>query len=90
MRGPQRLRRFGPDVPFNPAGTSEDMAAVNDAFGSSAFASFSSMSLLFDAALTGSPLISGSAAAIDLRARGAAGMRASAMRSARRLRRSCR
>jgi hypothetical protein len=75
----------GPDVPFNPAGTSEDMAAVNDAFGSSAFASFSSMSLLFDAALTGSPVISASAAAIDLRARGGAGMRAAALRSAGRL-----
>ena len=75
----------GPDVPFNPAGTSADIEAVNAAFGSSTFASFSSLSVLFDAAYTGSPLVSSSVAAMDIRASGAAGMRAAAMRSAQRL-----
>ena len=75
----------GPDVPFNPAGTSADMEAVDAAFGSSTFASFSSLSVLFDAAYTGAPLVSSSAVAMDIRGRGAAGMRAAAMRSAQRL-----
>jgi hypothetical protein len=75
----------GPDVPFNPAGTSADIEAVNAVFGSSTFASFSSLSVLFDAAYTGSPLVSASAVAMDLRASGTAGMRAAAMRSAQRL-----
>jgi predicted small lipoprotein YifL len=75
----------GPDVPFNPAGTSADIQAVNAAFGSSSFASFSSLSPLFGAALGGAPLVSSSAAAMDIRASGAAGMRAAAVRSARRL-----
>ena len=74
----------GPDVPFNPAGTSADLEAVNAAFGSSIFASFSSLSYLFDAAY-GAPLVSSSAAAMDIRASGTAGMRAGAMRSAQRL-----
>ena len=74
----------GPDVPFNPTGTSADLEAVNAAFGSSTFASFSSLSLLFDAAY-GVPLVSSSAAAMDIRASGPAGMRAAAMRSAQRL-----
>ena len=75
----------GPDVPFNPAGTSADLEAVNAAYGSSAFVSFSAMSYLFDGAFTGAPLISSSVAAIDLKARGAGGMRAGAVRSAKRL-----
>ena len=75
----------GPDVPFNPAGTSADLEAVNAAYGSSAFVSFSSLSYLFDGVFTGSPLISSSVAAIDLKARGAGGMRAGAIRSAKRL-----
>jgi hypothetical protein len=75
----------GPDVPFNPAGTSADLEAVNAAYGSSAFVSFSSLSYLFDGVFTGAPLISSSAAAIDLKARGAGGMRAGAIRSAKRL-----
>ena len=75
----------GPDVPFNPAGTSADIEAVNDVFGSATFASFSSLSVLFDAAYTGSPLVSASARAMDIRAGGTAGMRAAAMRSALRL-----
>jgi hypothetical protein len=74
----------GPDVPFNPTGTSTDIEAVNAAFGSSTFASFSSLSVLFDAAY-GAPLVSASAAAMDIRASGAAGMRAAAIRSAQRL-----
>jgi hypothetical protein len=73
-----------PDVPFNPAGTSADIEALDAAFGSSTFASFSSLSLLFDAAY-GAPLVSSSAAAMDIRAKGAAGMRAAAMRSAQKL-----
>ena len=75
----------GPDVPFNPSGTSADIEALNAAFGSSTFASFSSQSLLFDAALSGTPLVSSSAVAMDIRASGPAGMRAAAMRSAQRL-----
>ncbi|MEO8090546.1 MAG: hypothetical protein ABI703_09640 [Gemmatimonadales bacterium] len=74
-----------PDVPFNPAGTSADMEAVGAAFGSSAFVSFSSLSYLFDAVYTGAPLVSSSVAALDLRARGAGGMRAGAIRSAKQL-----
>jgi hypothetical protein len=73
-----------PDVPFNPAGTSADLEAVNAAFGSSAFVSFSSLSYLFDGAY-GTPLISSSVAAIDLKARNAGGVRAGAIRSAKRL-----
>jgi hypothetical protein len=75
----------GPDVPFNPGGTSADIQAVNAAFGSSTFADFSSLSLLFDAALGGAPLVSSSAVAMDIRASGPAGMRAAAVRSAQRL-----
>lgn len=74
-----------PDVPFNSAGTSADLEAVNAAFGSSAFVSFSAMSYLFDGAYAGAPLISSSVAALDLKARGAGGMRAGAMRSAKQL-----
>jgi len=74
----------GPDVPFNPTGTSADLEAVNAAFGSSTFASFSSLSVLFDAAY-GVPLVSSSAAAMDIRASSPAGMRAAAVRSAQRL-----
>jgi len=74
-----------PDVPFNPAGTSADLEAVEAAFGSSAFASFSSMSYLFDGAFSGAPLVSSSVAALDLKARGPGGARAGAIRSAKRL-----
>jgi hypothetical protein len=75
----------GPDVPYNPAGTTADLQAVDATFGSSTFASFSAFSVLFDAALGGAPLISASAAAIDVRANGSGGMRAAAVRSAERL-----
>lgn len=75
----------GPDVPFNPAGTSADIGAVNDAFGTATFADFSALSVGFSAALAGAPLVASSAAAIDIRAKDAAGMRAAALRSAQRL-----
>ncbi len=78
----------GPDVPFNPAGTSADLEAVNAAFGSSAFVSFSSMSYLFDGAFSGAPVVSSSVAALDLKARSAGGMRAGAVRSAKLLART--
>jgi hypothetical protein len=75
----------GPNVPFNPTGTTDDLAAVNSTFGSSTFASFSTFSLMFDAALAGSPMVSASAAAMDVRGKGRADMRAAAVRSAKRL-----
>jgi hypothetical protein len=75
----------GPDAPFNPAGTSSDLEAMNSTFGSPTFASFSTFSLMFDAALGGAPIISASASALDIRAGGTAGMRAAAVRSAQRL-----
>lgn len=76
----------GPSVPFNPSGTSGDLAAVNETFESSTFASFSTFSLMFDAALLpASPVISASAAALDIRATSREGMRAAAIRSAQRL-----
>jgi predicted small lipoprotein YifL len=75
----------GPDVPFNPAGTTADIEAVNSTFGSSTFESFSTFSLMFDAALGGAPLISASAAAMDVRGKDNAGMRAAAVQTARRL-----
>jgi hypothetical protein len=79
-----------PDAPFNPAGTTGDVDAVNSTFASPTFTEFSSLSLLFDAALGGSPIISASAAALDVRGTaervgGTAGMRAAAVSSARRL-----
>ncbi|MGH7509411.1 MAG: hypothetical protein ACREMZ_08065 [Gemmatimonadales bacterium] len=73
-----------PDIPFNPAGTSADLEAVNATFESPIFASFSNLSLLFDAAV-GAPMISASSAAMDLRAGTMAGLRAAAVRSAQRL-----
>jgi hypothetical protein len=74
-----------PDAPFNPSGASADMEAMNSTFASPTFASFSTFSLMFDAALGGSPMVSASAAALDIRGRGTAGMRAAAMRSAQRI-----
>jgi|SRR5829696_1037539 len=73
------------DAPFNPAGTSADLQAMNSTFGSDAFASFSTFSVMFDGALGGSPIISSSVAAIDVRGKNAQGMRAAAVRSAQRL-----
>ncbi|HEX2249333.1 MAG TPA: hypothetical protein VHH32_03245 [Gemmatimonadales bacterium] len=57
----------GPDVPFNPAGTSADLEAMNSTFSSQPFASFSTFSIMFDAALGGSPIVSASAQALDVR-----------------------
>jgi hypothetical protein len=74
-----------PDAPFNPAGTTADLQAMNATFGSPAFASFSTFSVLFDAALGGSPIISTSTAALDIRGKTPAGIRAAAVRSAQRL-----
>jgi hypothetical protein len=76
----------GPDAPFNPVGTSADLDAVGSTFESPTFTSFAALSVNFDAALGGSPVISGSVAAMDIRGGGtAAGMRTAAVRSARRL-----
>jgi hypothetical protein len=59
----------GPDVPFNPAGTTGDLEAFNSTFESSTFASFSTFSLMFDGALApAAPVVSASAAALDIRA----------------------
>jgi hypothetical protein len=57
----------GPDAPFNPAGTSADLNAMNSAFASPTFASFSTFSIMFDAALGGAPIVSASAQALDVR-----------------------
>jgi hypothetical protein len=81
-----------PDAPFNPAGTTADLEAMNTTFASPAFASFSTFSLMFDGALGSSPVISASAAALDVgknlaRAEqgGTQEIRAAALRSAQRL-----
>jgi hypothetical protein len=74
-----------PDAPFNPAGTTADMEAVNSTFASPTFASFSTFSFLFDAALGSSPLIAASRAALDIRGSNPSEMRASAARAAKRL-----
>ncbi len=55
-----------PDAPFNPAGTTADLEAMNSTFASATFNSFSTFSLMFDAALLGSPVISASAAAVEI------------------------
>jgi hypothetical protein len=76
----------GPDVPFNPAGTTGDLEAASSTFESSAFASFSTFSLMFDAALLpAGPVVSASAAALDIRATSKEGMQAAAVRTAQRL-----
>jgi hypothetical protein len=74
-----------PDAPFNPTGTTADLEAMNTTFASPTFASFSTFSLMFDAAIGGSPIISASAAALDVRGKDARGIRAAAARSAQRL-----
>ena len=76
----------GPEAPFNPTGTTEDIAAVHEAFASDAFASFSTFSVYFDAALGTSTLVSGSAEAFRFRQTTSAGeFRAAAARNARRV-----
>jgi hypothetical protein len=75
-----------PTVPFNPTGTTADVQAVNSAFASPAFTDFSTLSVLFDAALGGAPLVSTSASAIELRGAGTGkALQAAAVRSAERL-----
>jgi hypothetical protein len=74
-----------PDAPFNPSGTSTDLDAMNTTFASPTFSSFSTFSLMFDAALGGAPIISTSAAALNIRGKGTEGMRAAAIRAAQRL-----
>ena len=75
-----------PTVPFNPAGATADLEAVNTTFGSQPFTSFSALSVLFDAALGGAPLVSASAAALDVRGGGTAmGLQAAVARSAERI-----
>jgi hypothetical protein len=73
------------DAPYNPNGTSTDLEAMNSTFASPTFASFSTFSLMFDAALGGSPIVSSSAMAIDIRGNGGHSVRVAAARAARRL-----
>jgi hypothetical protein len=76
----------GPDAPFNPSGTSGDLAALNATFESPTFASFSWFSPQFDAALGGSTLVSTSSGAFNFRRATTAGeYRAAAARTARNL-----
>jgi hypothetical protein len=74
-----------PDAPFSPAGTSADLQAVGSTFSSATFTSFAALSQKFDAAIGGAPIISASAAAMDIRGSRAAEVRAAAVQSARRL-----
>jgi hypothetical protein len=74
-----------PDAPFNPSGTTADLQAMNTTFSSPAFASFSTFSFMFDAALGGAPIISASTAALDIRGETPQGIRAAAVRTAQRL-----
>jgi hypothetical protein len=76
----------GPEAPYNPTGTSSDLAAVNATFESSTFASFSWFSPQFDAALGGAALVSTSAGAFNFRRATTGGeFRAAAARTARTL-----
>lgn len=67
-----------PDAPFDPERTSADLAAVNSAFGSATYTSFTSLGSSFGPAISAAagsaPLsvVSGSAAAVDLARGGAA------------------
>jgi hypothetical protein len=75
-----------PTVPFNPSGANADIEAVNTAFASPVFSDFSAASVMFDAALGGAPLVSASAAALDVRGAGTAkGIQAAVARSAERI-----
>src|SRR3712207_1381042 len=74
-----------PDAPFNPTGTTADLQAMNQTFASPAFNSFSTFSLMFDAALGGAPIIAASTSALDIRGKTPQGIRAAAVRSAQRL-----
>jgi hypothetical protein len=75
-----------PTVPFNPSGATADLEAVNTTFASPAFSDFTALSVLFDAALGGAPLVSASAAALDVRGGSTAkGLQAAVARSAERI-----
>ena len=75
-----------PTVPFNPAGATADLDAVSTTFASPVFSDFSTLSVLFDAALGGAPLASASAVALDVRSGGTTqGIQAAAARSAERI-----
>ncbi|HYF39782.1 MAG TPA: hypothetical protein VD930_08850 [Gemmatimonadales bacterium] len=74
-----------PDAPFNPAGTTADLEAMDATFASPTFASFSTFSMMFDAALGGAPIIASSRPALDIRGKTPAGVRAAAVRTAQRL-----
>ncbi|HET6836976.1 MAG TPA: hypothetical protein VFH24_02975 [Gemmatimonadales bacterium] len=74
-----------PDAPFNPTGTTADLQAMNSTFASPTFASFSTFSIMFDAALGGAPIISASTGALDIRGKTPQGIRAAAVRTAQRL-----
>ena len=75
-----------PDAPFNPAGTSADLDAVGSSFTSETFNSFAALSIKFDAAIGGAPIISTSAAAMAIGRRGSSSnVRAAAVQSAQRL-----
>ena len=74
-----------PDAPFNPTGTTADLQAMNSTFASPTFASFSTFSVMFDAALGGAPIIAASTAALDIRGKTPQGVRAAAVRTAQRL-----
>jgi predicted small lipoprotein YifL len=76
----------GPDVPFNPTGTTADVEAVNATFASPVFGSFSTFSQHFDAALGVAPLVSTSAGAFNFRRATSGGeLRAAAVRNAQRV-----
>jgi hypothetical protein len=74
-----------PDAPFNPTGTTADLQAMNSTFASPTFASFSTFSVMFDAALGGAPIIAASTSALDIRGKTPQGIRAAAVRTAQRL-----
>jgi hypothetical protein len=74
-----------PTVPFNPAGATADVEAVNSTFASPTVTNFASLSVLFDAALGGAPLVSGSTAALDIRGGTPKAVQAALARSAERI-----
>jgi hypothetical protein len=75
-----------PTAPFNAVGTTGDLEAVSTAFASPAYSDFASLSVLFDAALGGAPLVSSSAKVLDFRNAGTTkGIQAAAALSAERI-----
>src|SRR4051812_46091963 len=75
-----------PTVPFNPAGASGDIEAGNTAFASPTFGEFAALSVNFDVALGGAPLVSSSAMVLELHGAGTAEtLKAAAVRSAERI-----